>query len=116
LGTDTQEPRRKAITERMRVPLGSLVVDAALVFVIAWWGSAMQTRMEESRRADDIVHTQLAEQLAALRSQVGNDADSIKIAELEAKITIGERDRLELKSDINARLSRIEDKLDRALK
>lgn len=32
--------------EKLRIPLGSLVVDASLVVALIWWGATMTARLE----------------------------------------------------------------------
>lgn len=78
---------------KLRVPLGSLVVDASLVLALIWWGATMTQRLEEMSR-----RIQTVEQV-----KIQPEADR-RIAVIEARL-----------ADQTNRLQSIEDKLDRAL-
>lgn len=78
---------------KLRVPLGSLVVDASLVLALIWWGATMTQRLEEMSRRIETVEA----------VKIQPEADR-RIAVIEARL-----------ADQTSRLQSIEDKLDRAL-
>jgi hypothetical protein len=78
---------------KLRVPLGSLVVDASLVLALIWWGATMTQRLEEMSRRIETVE----------QVKIQPEADR-RIAVIEARL-----------ADQTNRLQSIEDKLDRAL-
>jgi len=80
-------------TSKLRVPVGSLVVDASLVAALIWWGASMTSRLEAMNKRLDVV-----EQI-----KIQPEADR-RIAVIEARMT-----------DNTVRLSNIESKLDRLL-
>ena len=80
-------------TSKLRVPVGSLVVDASLVAALIWWGASMTSRLEAMNKRLDTVE----------QVKIQPEADR-RIAVIEARMT-----------DNTVRLSNIESKLDRLL-
>lgn len=78
---------------KLRVPLGSLVVDASLVLALIWWGATMTQKLEEMSRRIETVE----------QVKIQPEADR-RIAVIEARL-----------ADQTTRLQSIEDKLDRVL-
>ena len=82
---------------RFRVPLGSLIVDGALVLTLVFSTGQMMERFDQmDRRVQQIEHLEAATRLSAL----------------EMRSTQMERYQGELKQDIVKRLDRIETLLD----
>lgn len=89
------------IMSRFRVPLGSLVVDGALVLTLVFSTGQMMERFDQmDHRVQEIEHIEASTRLSAL----------------EMRSTHMERYQNELKADIVKRLDRIEDMLDQSLR
>ena len=83
---------------KFRLPIGSVVVDATMIFFIAWWGSGVTQALETLDSRIDA-----REQIQVL------PGTAIRLASMEQRLTTIDRDR----DEIMAALKRIEDKLDR---
>lgn len=88
---------------KFRAPLGSIIVDAALVFAIAWWGSSQtQALADINKRVEQLEVTQYKP----------SPESSLRLSVLESKYDRAEQDRKEILEI----LRRLEDKIDRELK
>jgi hypothetical protein len=85
------------VFDKLRIPLGSLVVDGALVLFLAFTAGQMTNRFEA-----------MDARLAAVEARGINDRLPERAALLEQRMAQGERDRAEI---LDA-LRRIETKLD----
>jgi len=83
---------------RFRLPIGSVVVDATMIFFIAWWGSGVTQAI-----ADINDWRSKQEQITVL------PGTAVRLAAIETRMDRNDRDR----DEILAALKRIEDKLDR---
>lgn len=82
---------------KWRVPAGSLVVDAAMVVALIWWGATMTAKFEEMSRRVEAVE----------QMRITPEADR-RLSVQEAK-SIGIEQRLDRIEDL---LTRIDSKLD----
>lgn len=78
---------------KFRVPLGSLAVDASLVFTLVWWGAVMTERLDQMSRRIDAVESQ----------KIQPDADR-RLAVLEAAAVADARWRERIEQKIDALL------------
>ena len=85
------------LVNRFRVPLGSLIVDGALVLTLVFSTGQMMERFDTMDRRVSAIESISAE---------------TKLQSLEIRMQQAERDRRELKDDIVKRLDRIEALLD----
>ena len=83
---------------KFRLPIGSLAVDATLVFFIAWWGSGVTQALETLDSRMDA-----REQVQVL------PGTAVRLASLETRVDRADKDR----DEILSALKRIEDKIDR---
>lgn len=88
-----------SMLERLRIPLGSLVVDASLVVALIWWGATMTERLETMSR--DITAIQHNGTTGAINH----------IASLEQRLAVAETQQ----KSADRRLERIEEKIDTLL-
>ena len=89
------------ILEKLRMPIGSLVVDSALVLTLAFTAGHMTSQF-----------TAMDQRLMVVEKQRADDrlAERMAVQERATASLDGEQDQLRI--EILARLSRIEDKLD----
>ncbi len=88
------------VLDRLRIPLGSLLVDSALVLTLVFTAGQMTSRFEA-----------MDSRLAAVESRSINERLPERTALLEQRMAQGERDRAEI---LDA-LHRIEAKLDQKM-
>ncbi len=77
---------------KFRVPLGSLVVDMAMVVSLIWWGATLTQRLEEmTRRIDGLdgqtMHVQADKRLSIVETRQGDvDRQLAEIKSQQARI------------------------------
>lgn len=87
---------------KFKVPAGSIIIDGALVIALIWSQASTVATLQG-------IDTRLHAAEATIAARGGAEA---RISVLETQVTVGARDRTELKEDILKRLERIESKLD----
>jgi DNA-binding protein H-NS len=87
----------------LKAPIGSLVVDGAMIFALVWSWSAMATRLEALDQRVAKTETMLEQRQPALD----------RLAKVEERVQGLAESREEFRTDIIKRLERIEAKLDK---
>lgn len=88
--------------DKLRVPIGSLVVDGALVIYLAFMGGQMQTRFES-----------MDTRLANVEARTVSDRLPERTALLEQRMAQGERDRTEILDALRRIENKLETKVDK---
>lgn len=86
-----------ALSEKFQIPLGSMIVDGALVLMLAFTAGQMTTRFQA-----------MDDRLISVEQSVARQDFSPRLATVEQRLAVAERDRVE----ILEALHRIELKLD----
>lgn len=87
------------------VPIGSIVLDVAVICAVVWWAGTTDQKL-----------TSIDERLRSAETMQISPEVNRRVSQLETRVDTAERDRIELKQDISAQLERIENKLDRYMR
>ena len=89
--------------QAFKAPVGSLIVDGALVIALVVWGTSVTNALDNINLRVSKTEVTLEERQSALQ----------RLAIAETEIAAVKKNHDELKADIIKRLDRIENKLDR---
>ena len=89
--------------QSFKAPVGSLIVDGALVIALVVWGTSVTNALDNINLRVSKTEVTLEERQSALQ----------RLAIAETEIAAVKKNHDELKADIIKRLDRIENKLDR---